>query len=493
MKFKGRLLGTLVEKFYHSIMRLSYLILLLLLLVPSAYSEGLPELGEASQTDLSPLQERQLGESIMREIRADPSYYDDPPLNDYLNNLGYRLISSSRDPKTSLELFAIQDKEINAFSLPGGYIGVNTGLILLTQSESELASVLAHEMGHIMQHHIARMVGEQKWSIATSLATLAVAILAARSNSQASQAAMVGGQAAAAQSQLNFTREYELEADRIGFQTLNNAGLDVRAMPAFFERMQKAIRFVEGSAPSYLRTHPLTYERIADMENRAQSVPYRQVPVSQDFQFIRARLRAQEESPKDAITNFESSLQEKKYISEAAQHFGLAVALMRVKNYDRAEQELSQSRKMAQPDPLIELVAGQIKLGEGKIAETIAIYQAALKRYPEYRPLVYATSNVYLLNHQPEEALKLISDRLQYYPQDYHLYLLQAKSYADLDKKLLQHKSQAEAYYLLGNLRGAVEQLQIAQKSGDGDFYQLSAVEARLKELRSLEAEAKKQ
>lgn len=473
-------------------MRLSYLIALLFLFVLHAHAEGLPELGEASQTTLSPLQERLLGESIMREIRADPSYLDDPPLTEYLNTLGYRLISSSDAPKTGLELFAIRDNEINAFSLPGGFIGVNTGLILLAQNESELASVLAHEIGHVTQHHIARILAAQKWSVATSLASIAVAILAARSNAQLSQAAIVGGQAAAAQNQLNFTREHELEADRIGFQTLNNAGFDVRAMPSFFERMQKAIRFVEGNAPSYLRTHPITYERIADVQNRVQNMRYRQVADSQDFQFLRARLRAQEASPKDAITYFESSLQEKKYSNEASQRFGLSVALLRAKNYERAEQELLQLRKTGQPSPLIELLAGDLKLAQGKVAEAAAICRAALKNYPQYRPLVYASSNVLLINHQPQEALKLISDQLQFYPQDYHLYLLQAKSYAVLDKKLLQHKSQAEAYYLLGNLQGAVEQLQIAQKSGDGDFYQLSAVEARLKELRTLEAEARK-
>ncbi|MGH8757021.1 MAG: M48 family metalloprotease, partial [Burkholderiales bacterium] len=241
-------------------MRLSYLIALLFLLVSHALAEGLPELGEASQTSLSPLQERLLGESIMREIRADPSYLDDPPLTEYLNTLGYRLISSSDAPKTSLELFAIRDNEINAFALPGGFIGVTTGLILLAQSESELSSVLAHEIGHVTQHHIARIIAAQKWTLATSLASIAVAILAARSNAELSQAAIIGGQAAAVQNQLNFTREHELEADRIGFQTLNSAGFDVRAMPSFFERMQKANRFVEGSAPSYLRTHPLTFE-----------------------------------------------------------------------------------------------------------------------------------------------------------------------------------------------------------------------------------------
>lgn len=475
-------------------MRLSYLIASLCLLVPHALAEGLPELGESSQTTLSPLQERRLGENIMREIRADPSYLDDPPLTDYLNNLGYRLISSGDDSKTSLELFAIRDSEINAFALPGGFIGVNTGLILLAQSESELASVLAHESGHVTQHHIARILATQKQTLATTLAGMAIAILAARAgNGQLAQGAIVGTQAMAVQNQLNFTREHEQEADRIGLQRLDKAGFDVRAMPAFFERLQKATRFIEGSAPSYLRTHPVTFERIADIQNRVQNMSYRQVPDSQNFQFLRARLRAQAESTKDALAYFENGLQEKKYSSEAPLHFGLASALLRARNYERAEKELLQLRKMAQPSPLIELLAGELKLAEGKGAEAAGIYQSALKTYPQYRPLVYASCDALLQNGQPQDALKLISDQLQFYPQDHHLFLLQAKNYAVLDKKLLQHKSQAEAYYLMGNLRGAVEQLQIAQKSGDGDFYQLSAVEARLKELRALEAEARKQ
>ena len=471
----------------------AYLIALLLF-APCVLAEGLPDLGDSSQTTLSPRQERQLGENIMREIRADPSYLDDTPLNDYLNTLGYRLISSSDDPKTSLEVFAIRDSEINAFSLPGGFIGVNSGLILLTQSESELASVLAHEIGHVTQHHIARILAAQKQSLVTSLAGIAVAILAARAgNSQLAQAAVVGSQAAAVQSQLNFTREHEREADRIGLQTLDKAGFDVRAMPLFFERLQKATRFVEGNAPSYLRTHPVSFERIADIQNRVQNMHYRQVAVSQEFQFLRARLRAQELPPKDAIAYFEDNLREKKYTSEAAQRFGLTIALLRARNLERAEQEFAQVRKMAPPSPMIEIMAGQLKLAGGKTAEAMAVYSAALKNYPHYRPLIYISCEVFLQQNRAQDALNLASNRLQLYPEDYHLYLLQARSYAALDKKLLQHKSQAEAYYLLGNLPSAIEQLQIALKSGDGDFYQLSSAEARLKEFRALEVESRKQ
>ncbi len=473
-------------------MRFAYLIVLLLMLEPRVLAEGLPELGDSSQSTLSPLQERQLGERVMREIRADPSFLDDPPLTDYLNNLGYRLASSVDEPKVSLELFALRDDSINAFALPGGFIGVHTGLILATQSESELAAVLSHEIAHVTQHHIARLLATQNYSLATSLAGIAIAILAARSNPQISQAAIIGSQAAIAQNQLNFTREHEREADRIGLQTLDKAGFDVRGMPAFFERLQKSTRFVEGNAPSYLRTHPLTYERIADIENRVQNMHYRQVSDSQEFQYLRARLRATGDAPKDAIAYFENSLQEKKYASEAAQQYGLTVALLRARNLERAERELAQLRRAAQPIPLIELLTGELRLAEGRTAEAAGVYRAALKNYPQYRPLVYSSCDVLLQNGQLQDALNLVSSQLQIYPGDYHLFLLQAKSYAALDKKLLQHKSQGEAYYLLGNLPLSIEQLRIALKSGDGDFYQLSAVEARLKELRTLEAEQRK-
>ncbi|MGH8751929.1 MAG: M48 family metalloprotease, partial [Burkholderiales bacterium] len=236
-------------------MRFAYLIALLLVLTPRVLAEGLPELGDSSQSTLSTLQERQLGEQIIREIRADPAFLDDPPLTDYLNNLGYRLASSSDEPKVSLELFALRDNSINAFALPGGFIGVHSGLLLATQSESELAAVLAHEIAHVTQHHIARILATQKQSLATSLAGIAIAILAARAgNGQLAQGALIGTQALAVQGQLNFTREHEQEADRIGLQTLDKAGFDVRGMAAFFERLQKSTRFVEGNAPSYLRT-----------------------------------------------------------------------------------------------------------------------------------------------------------------------------------------------------------------------------------------------
>lgn len=210
------------------------------MLAPAAMAEGLPDLGESSQSDLSPQMERKIGETAMRDIRKrESSYLEDAELSGYLNDLGTRLEAGMPEVHQDFEFFALRDPTLNAFAIPGGFIGVHTGLILAAQSESELAGVLGHEMAHVTQHHIARLVGQQKQVGLMSLAALAVAILAARSNSDLSQAVVATGTAASIQSQLNFTRDFEREADRIGIQSLQAAGFDARAMAAFFERLQR--------------------------------------------------------------------------------------------------------------------------------------------------------------------------------------------------------------------------------------------------------------
>ncbi len=232
----------------------------------------LPDLGDSSQVGFSPAQERKVGEAIIRQIRAQGGYMQDPEVNDYLNELGHKLVAASNDAKQDFEFFAVPDSQINAFALPGGYIGVNTGLILLAQNESELASVLAHEISHVTQRHMARMIDQQKNSMLLSLAGLALAVLASRAGGggQGVQAAIASTTALNQQSQLNFTRENEYEADRIGFSRLVAAGYDPNGMATFMEKLQRSTRFLESNAPSYLRTHPITYERIAEAQSRAQ-------------------------------------------------------------------------------------------------------------------------------------------------------------------------------------------------------------------------------
>ena len=476
---------------YHSIMKLRHILILLVVLIPRGLAEGLPDLGDISEIGFSPLQERRLGDNIMREARQDPALLDDAESVDYLNALGARLAARSGQARQDFEFFFVKDGSINAFALPGGYIGVNTGLLLTAQGESEVAGVLAHEIAHVTQRHIARLISAQKQTQWASIAAMAVAILASRSGSQVGSAAAAFGQAGLIQSSLNFTRENEREADRVGLAMLDAAGFDPRAMADFFERLQRATRYAE-SGPSYLRTHPLTFERIADVQNRLQAIPYRQVADGLDFQLIRARLRAILDAPREARVFFEQSIAERKFLSEAAARYGLSVALMRLKDPVGARRELDQVRKLGVRSPIVENQNCRLIAEAGDRAGTATCYEAARKLYPNYRSIAYDYADALLSAGRPAEALRFVDARLQLQTEDVKLYSIQARAYAQLDKRFAHHRALAEVYARQGNYREGMEQLRIALKSGDGDFYQLSAAEARMKQLRVLDEEMRR-
>jgi beta-barrel assembly-enhancing protease len=464
--------------------------------VPLPLPTPLPDLGDAAQADLSPAQERKLGETVIRQLRAAGGYMNDPEVNDYLNELGHRLVANSKDVKQDFEFFAVPDPQINAFALPGGYIGVHSGLILLTQSESELASVLAHEISHVTQHHIARMIAGQKDSMLMSLAGLALAVLASRAHGNSSgdmaQAAVAATQAATLQYQLNFTRENEYEADRIGFGRLDAAGFDVYSMGTFMERLQRSSRFIDSGAPNYLRTHPITYERIAEAQARAYGHPYRQVADSLDFHLVRALLRSYEGEPKEAVQFFDTALAEKKYNNEIAAHYGLVASLLRTKDYVRAKKELAALEKMAPPHPMIDAIGAHVYLDSDDTQVAIKRFEAALGKYSNKMQLVYDYPEALMKAGRNAEAAAYVERQLARFTNDGPLHLVAARAYAALDKKLLQHKHQGEFYAWQGNLRGAVDQFELASKANDGDFYQLSVVDTRLRALRSEVAEQQK-
>ena len=476
-------------------MRLLLLILILLLSLPVALAQNLPELGDATAAALSPQLERRIGEEAMRDIRLrDPSFLEDQEVTTYLNTLGNRLVSAIPDARQDFEFFLVQDSSINAFAMPGGFVGVHTGLLTAAQNESELASVLAHEIAHISQRHLARMIGKQDQLAIPNIAALIVAVLAARSNSDISSAALAAATAGSIQSQLNYTRDFEREADRVGFQVLQRAGFDVQGMVSFFERLQKVGRLYENNAPVYLRTHPLTSERIADMQNRADGAPYRQLPDSVEFQLVRAKLKAELGTPREAIALFEGQVQARRFADEAAARYGLTAALARAKEFSRAEAQLSALRERlgSHSHPMVELLAARIKAGRGDLKGARDLVRAALQLHATYRPLRYAELEYLQALGQHQEAIATLTELGKLYPRDAQLWNLRAKSYAALGKRLLQHQALAEVYFLQGTLPAAVEQLQLAQRSGDGDFYQMSSVDARLRELRNLMAEQAK-
>jgi predicted Zn-dependent protease len=456
--------------------------------IPAARAQALPDLGDESQTLFTPIQERKLGESVVRQIHSAGAYLEDPEVNDYLNELGHRLVAASQDSKLDFEFFAIADPSINAFALPGGYIGVHVGLILLTQSESELASVLAHEITHVTQHHFTRSMAGQQRSLLYSLAALAVAIAAARSGSassgQAASAAIASAQAIALQSQLNYTRENEYEADRIGFQRLDAANFDVTAMATFMDRLQKSSRFADSAAPSYLRTHPITYERVAEAQARAQGKPYRQVADSLDFHLVRALLRSYRGTPKEAVAFFDESLRERKFNSDIAARYGLVASLLRAEDFKRAKEELATLEKKAPPHPMIEAIAGHVYMDAGDLDVAIARFGTALQRYPNKMQLVLDYPEALLKANRPREAVVFLDRELVRFPDNGPLHRLAARAYAELGKRMQQHRHQGEFYAWQGDLKGAVIQFELASKASDGDFYQASVVETRLRALR---------
>ena len=247
--------------------------------LPSTAQVRLPSLGDSSTQEFTVNLERRYGEQIMREIARDPDYLDDPVLLEYLQGLWQPLVAAARrggdvepdvDKSFAWDVFLVRERSVNAFALPGGWVGVHLGLISLTATGDELASVLAHELSHVSQRHIARSIVNAQRQSLVSVAGVLLAMVAASRNASpdAVQAAVVGGQAAAIQGQLNFSREMEREADRIGFSVLRGAGFEVAGMAAMFEKLDSANRLNDSGSFPYLRTHPLTVERMAEARSR---------------------------------------------------------------------------------------------------------------------------------------------------------------------------------------------------------------------------------
>jgi predicted Zn-dependent protease len=469
----------------HLCQRLIAAILACTLAVPPAFADELPELGDAASNDLSLGTEKKIGQQIMHEIRwREPSYLDDADVEAYLNQLGNRLAAVSNDPGFGFYFFPINDPNINAFAMPGGYIGVHTGLIVSAQTESELASVLGHEISHVTQRHIARQVFQSKQIGMASMVAMALALLAARSSGQMAGAAIATTQAGAISAQLAFSRDFEREADRQGFDILRKAGFDVRGMGVFFERLQKSVRLYENNATAYLRTHPLTGERLTDIQNREQAVPYRQVADSVDFQLVRAKVRAMQGTPGDAVKDLEKLLRERKFASEAAIRYGLAFALYRNRDWLGAEREIEAIRRLKVSAPMLEHLRADIRISQGDVAGGLTNYRDAMVRYPLNLGLLYGYGGALTGSRRYDEALRFAEAQLANYPDDVRLHKMRAESYAGLGRKAMQHRALAEAFALQGQTEGAVEQLQLAQKAGDANFFEMSSIDARLRELK---------
>ena len=449
----------------------------------SVFANELPDLGDSSQLIISAKEEQAIARAILKEVAVSPEIVQDIEVIDYLKNLGNRLVAYSPNKTQQFNFFVVNESSINAFAMLGGVIGVHTGLILASNSESEVASVLGHEIAHVTQRHLPRMIAQQKTDSIKTVLGIALALLVARANPQLSAGTMTAASAMGVQKQLDYTRDHEKEADRVGFQILTDAGFDGRAMVSFFSTLQKGSRFSEGAAPSFLRTHPITTERISDISNRVKDTRYRQIPDNPDFVYIKSKLRATNGTPQSAVDEFEGNIRDKRYMNEAAERYGLAIAYMRKNDFVKARQEVEWLKTNAKKDALIETLACKLEVATNQSTQALSLYLKALNIYPNYRALIYGLAELYLMTNEPEKTIRLINDKLNIYPDDSYFYELLSRAYSKEGKELLQYQAQSEAYYRKFNLPRAIEQMEFAAKSKDGNFYQKSIVESRLKQL----------
>ncbi|MFD2423811.1 M48 family metalloprotease [Ralstonia solanacearum] len=465
----------------------------------------LPDMGDPSTAALSPEMERRLGDRVMRQIRRDPDYVPDPLLSDYLNDIGYRLIESARrqhvagsTSASSFELFAVRDPGINAFALPGGYIGVNTGTLVATDSESELASVLGHEIGHVLQRHIARGIDKSGESMWIALASILLAGLAATKSGDAAQALAVGGQAAAVSNQLAFSRGAEREADRVGFTLLTGAGYNPDGMPDFFRRLQRVTSIADtGVVPGYARTHPLTGERIADMEDRARGLPHPLQPHRPEFGFAKARARVLQETSTSAYLDVRNAMRSQLASApdapvekRAALWYGIAVAEQMAGQLDAAEQALLEARRLygnipgiTSGSPNLDVTAIELARAHNRVPQALTMARAALTAYPISRAVGITYAQTLLAAGRVDDAIPYLRDKAREDSAQPIWWDLLAHAYADQGKRVEQHRALAEKYARDGAWGAAVEQLKLARDAGDADFYTLSEVDARLHQM----------
>jgi Zn-dependent protease, containing TPR repeats, protein len=455
-----------------------------------AQIERLPDLGSADSDELSNPAERRLGESVMRQLRSDGTVYDDAEMNDFINRFGSRLTGTEPARGQPFLFFVVRDDSINAFALPGGFIGVHTGLLAVAGSESELASVLGHEMGHVTQHHIARMLKNQKQASMLAMAGMVLGALAIRNNPDAGMGAITLGESMATRSMLSFSRDAEREADRIGLQVMREAGFDVNGAPVFFGRLQQQNRFNEGGdTTAYLRTHPVTAERINDLKLRIQQLAATARPPadSVDFRLMRARARAVSADSVDKQSevrrHFEAQLKTEEGKKDPAAWFGLAnVAYMR---HDAlaTEQALTQTEKLLdKPHPYVVRLRIANLLAAGKVADAEQASAAAAKDFPGSRALLRQRAEVLNAAKKWDESIALLRNETRLYKSDAELWRMLGEAYLAKGEKGMSHLAAAEGYLALGYNQPAIEQLRLARNAGDLDFYNGSIADAKLRE-----------
>lgn len=453
----------------------------------------LPELGDASSASFSPSQEAAVGRDVMNRLRESGETLDDADVSAYLQELGGRLGQAAQAPDLNFSFFAVNDRSINAFAMPGGYIGVHSGLVLTTQSEAELASVLAHEIAHASQHHLARLKAASAPNQLWLLAALLAGVLASRAgNSDAAFGAINAGIGLSVSSELAYTRDFEREADRLGMQYLAAAGFDARAMPSFFQRMQQSNRFNDNNALAFLRSHPVTGERISEAQDRALAFPLRMHADSTAYLLVREKLRLATLGREEALRYYQARLKSRQFLSEGAQWYGLSLARLAASQPGAAREALAEARRHLPASPLLFGQEAAIERAERNWTAALDAYRRGLAAFPGYGPLRYGEIDTLLDSGQREVALTRLRGELNRYPSEPALYRRQAAVYADRDK-LRYHAALGQAFYYEQRYEAALEQFQYASQAPGDDFYLRSSIEARIRELQNRLKEERRQ
>ncbi len=454
----------------------------------------LPEMGDSSGSLLTIAEEKELGEEFFRYLHSELNINQDAEIQEYIQTIGNRLATNSDTPGYPFHFFVVMENDINAFAGPGGYIGVNSGLLLMTEAESELASVMAHEIAHVTQRHLYRGVeAQQRLSIPTMAATLAAIALGTQSP-QMGQAALMAIQAGNVQFQIDFTRAHEEEADRVGMQTLASSQYDPRSMPIFFERLQQSSRYYGKDIPEFLRTHPVTASRISDTRGRAETYPYKQYPDSLAYQLIRAKIRVLTNTDSaEVLKYFQMNLKQGTTEQRTVAQYGIGLVALNTQKYPEAE-TIFQTLTQTYPNQVQYGTAlARTALEARNYPVALSRYKKLMEKFPNNDAIKLEYATLLLKTNDTEQARKVLfalnsdTQRLPVYTQ------LLAQVYGNLHQAAESHRYLAEYYYSIGRTREAILQIRLA-KNSKGLTPQLNAIlDDRLSFFLSKEKEAARQ
>jgi len=469
---------------------LRYLVILIatFILAPTSYGAEsilLPEMGDPSTAEVTPDDERRLGESLMRFLRQNDLIENDPLAQSYIHSLGYQLVANSDETSQPYTFFVVKDSSINAFAAPGGFIGIHTGLILTSETESELAGVLAHEIAHITQKHMTRTYDSAKKHQLTTAVALLAAILIGQNVDQLTEAAIATSVAANAQLQINFTRAHEKEADYLGIKTLANAGFDPEGMPSFFERMQKASKLYGTALPEFLSTHPVTVNRIAESRSRARNIPVKSVTANKLYPFIKARLKVMKAS--DIHQFIREHHQSKTKDTDLPVYlYTQAIAYLRAEQAIKASNAIEPLVKDNPENILYRIAQAEIQHAMGKNEMAMSNFNAMLTLYPYSYALTVHYAQFLLAIGENQLAYTTLKDYRNNRGNDALTLSLLSQATSKIGKTAEAYLYLAEHDFMNGSTRNAITLLTTASKIKGLDYYLSSQIDAKLQEYKQI-------